>query len=395
MQRGMSGVRISHDDMKTVIVFSAQLLPVSETFILEQVRTLRDWRVVLLGRQLTLNGLTLDGFDVRFLHPPGHLHRWGFRFCQTRNLPYPPSLRRLRGIAASLVHVHFGTNAVDIWPLVRVLKLPMLITLHGYDINIHRGWWKAGYGGWHRRSYPDQLLRLAGEPNVHFLAVSESIRRRAIECGIPLNKITVHHIGVDTRTFKPESLPVAKRSKRVLFVGRLIEKKGLIYLLRAFVKVQQNVPNAELVIVGDGPLYRALKSTAADLYVRARFLGSLSHKEVRKQMGEARLLCLPSITASNGDAEGLPIVILEAQACGLPVVTSSNGGAKEGILDSETGYAVPEQDYDSLSQRLISILTDDEMASMMSHKAVMNATQRFSLTDCTARLQQVYDRVGR
>ena len=78
----------------------------------------------------------------------------------------------------------------------------MLVTLHGYDININRGWWEAGYGGPAMRNYPKRLLELASHPRVSFIAVSEAIRRRAISYGIPEEKITVRYIGVDTSKFR-------------------------------------------------------------------------------------------------------------------------------------------------------------------------------------------------
>jgi glycosyltransferase involved in cell wall biosynthesis len=136
-------------------------------------------------------------------------------------------------VSHPLLHAHFGVDAITAWPVAKALDLPMIVTLHGYDINICRKWWEAGYGGRVMRKYPSRLLDLAKEPRVRFIAVSEAVRRRAMSYGIPAEKLRVHYIGVDTKKFAPGDRSVVERERRVLFVGRLVEKKGYEYLIRA------------------------------------------------------------------------------------------------------------------------------------------------------------------
>src|SRR5699024_5679577 len=148
--------------------------------------------------------------------------------------------------------------------------------------------------------------------------------------GIPDEKVTVSYIGVDTQRFQPQGRPVTQRLKRILFVGRMVEKKAPQLLVRAFAQARKNVEDAELVMIGDGPLLEETRALAVHLGAPVTFLGTCPHSEVQKQLHQARVMCLPSVTAENGDAEGLPTVIVEAQACGVPVVTSARGGATEG-----------------------------------------------------------------
>jgi glycosyltransferase involved in cell wall biosynthesis len=171
------------------------------------------------------------------------------------------------------------------------------------------------------------LLALAAQDRVHFIAVSEAIRRRAVEYGIPPERISVRYIGIDLSRFRFGGRPLCKRRRRILYVGRMVEKKGGALLLRAYARVRATISDAELVMIGDGPLLGSYAKLADELNVPVSFLGNLPSSEVKQQIDEARVFCLPSITASNGDAEGLAIVILEAQACGVPVVTSARGGA--------------------------------------------------------------------
>jgi glycosyltransferase involved in cell wall biosynthesis len=109
-------------------------------------------------------------------------------------------------------------------------------------------------------------------------------------------------------------------------------------------------------------------------------------------MDQARVFCLPSVTANNGDAEGLPIVILEAQSCGLPVITSARGGATEGIQDGETGFAHREGDVDQLTESLVHLLNDDDLACDFSISARNRALRCFDIEHCNQLLEAIYEK---
>lgn len=380
--------------MKKVLIYKSQLLPYSETFIKEQIVALRDWHGVLIGEEILPNGLDLEGLDVRLIASPrkNALQRLASRVTRFLDIPFPGVVGCLVRENAQLLHIHFGVEAVRSWPIARALGLPVLITLHGYDINIYREWWEAGNAGRLMRDYPRRLLQIAESERVIFIAVSEAIRRRAIEYGIPAEKIIVHYVGVDTKKFAPAGLPIKQRSRRVLFVGRLVENKGCDYLIRAFAKVQRIVPDAELAVVGDGPLRAEYERLALELRCRLSFLGVLPPADVKKQMDQARVLCQPSVTIQNGASEGLPTVILEAQSCGLPVITSARGGATEGIQDSQTGFAHQERDVDQLVKSIERILNDDDLACDFSISARKRAVRCFDIERCTKLLEATYEK---
>lgn len=377
--------------MKKVIVFRYDLLPISETFIKEQILAMTHWQPTLAGYRVVQGGLKLDGLNICRL--PGFNNKWQrfhIRFCCWSGWAHGPTVRALRAINANLIHIHFGTDAVDIWPSARKLGLPILITLHGYDINIYREWWEAGHGGRHRKQYPSQLLELAREPLIHFIAVSEAIRERAIEYGIPKEKICVHHIGVNTKLFQRSSRPIDQRQKRILFIGRLVEKKGVPYLIKAFADLLQRHPDAQLTIIGDGPMRKELETLSGYLGASVSFRGALDSTEIKKEMSLARVLCLPSIRAENGDAEGFGMVILEAQAAGIPVITSARGGATEGIEDNNTGFRFKERDTTALSQYLDRLLSDASQLSLMSNAAIKFINSQFDLHNLTKELEDYY-----
>jgi glycosyltransferase involved in cell wall biosynthesis len=375
----------------TVLVYRHGLLPISETFIKEQVGAYRCWRGVLIGRRST-GGLDLGDLDVRLLRASRWpiVDRLWWRAMRLTEWAPTPIANRLRDEAPSLLHAHFGLDGVEAWPLARALDLPMVVTLHGYDINITREFWEGGGWGRRFRDYPRRLLALAAAPRVRFVAVSQAIRRGAIAFGVPAEKIDVRHIGVDIRRFAPTGRPIAQRGRNVLFVGRLVEKKGCAHLVRAMAAVKFRAPAARLTIIGDGDERASLQQLAANLGVQAAFLGAQPAATVARELEQARVLCLPSVAAANGDAEGFGQVLLEAQACGVPVVTSARGGAEEGICDGVTGFAFAEGDEFALADRLTRILIDDDLATTMSCEAAHFVSRHFDLDRCTAALEMLY-----
>jgi glycosyltransferase involved in cell wall biosynthesis len=231
------------------------------------------------------------------------------------------------------------------------------------------------------------------QKNVNFVAVSENIREAAIVAGLPAARIFVHPIGINTQNFTRNGLPIAQRRPIILFLGRLVEKKGAGYLLEAFEILRKKLPEAELVIAGDGPERRELAVRAVAIG-GVRFVGAFSREQAQALLAEARVLCLPSVTAESGDAEGLPLVILEAQASGVPVVTSARGGAVEGILDGETGYAFAERDVPTMIDRLTRLLTDAALAEKFSAAAPRFVAAKHNLHSRTAELENLYDKVS-
>jgi glycosyltransferase involved in cell wall biosynthesis len=392
-----TGIRTRAESAQTrkVLICKSVLLQYSETFILEQLHSYADWAPILVGLRRLEAGLPLERAQVLLLYgsKPTLLHDIIRKGLGEVGLSPPGFFKRLRQVGASVVHTHFATEAVAFWPVVRRLGCPLVVTLHGSDINIYRESWERGERGFGNRRYPERVLSLSRNRNVYFVAVSNAIKRRATEYGIPPERITVRHTGIDLERFTFSGVPVIARRRRILFIGRFVEKKGGEYLLRAYARIRNGVPEAELTMVGDGPLRKRFEQLAVELQIPVRFPGALGAVQVKREIDEARVLCLPSVTARNGDAEGFGMVLLEAQACGVPVVTSARGGAEEGVIDGKTGFAFAERDVDTLSERLTRILTDDDLALSMSEEARPFVKQRFDIRRCTRSLEQLYDEI--
>jgi glycosyltransferase involved in cell wall biosynthesis len=374
--------------MRQIAIYRADLLPISETFVRDQINGLRSWRPILLGAHEIKDGLLTPGVQ-REVVPAGTVFSKAWHLLL--NIPYKNLVGKLKALDVELVHVHFGMDATRIWPSVKAAGLPMLVTLHGYDINVYADVWKKGLRGQINRVYPQRLLKLAAEPNVNFLAVSEAIKNRAIVYGIPSEKILVSYIGVDVDRFSPAGLPLQLRKRRILFTGRMVEKKAPLLMVRAFAKVREIFTDAELVMIGAGPLLGAAKELAKQLGVPVEFMGAQPSNVVMKQLQEARVFCLPSVTARDGDAEGFGIVLLEAQACGVPVVTSARGGADEGILNGTTGHAFSEGDISGCVTGLLFFLSN-ELPDNAAEKIRDFTVENFHIKKHASMLESIYDK---
>jgi glycosyltransferase involved in cell wall biosynthesis len=220
--------------------------------------------------------------------------------------------------------------------------------------------------------------------------VSEYIRQQALAVGFPAERTHVHYIGVDTELFAPA---LGHPRRTVIHVARLTEKKGTRDLIAAFAQVLRGVPDAQLLIIGDGPLRDDLQQLASRLGVtdEVRFLGTLAHAETRRQVASAAVFCLPSVTARSGDSEGLPISLIEAMASGVPVVGTRHAGIPEAITDGREGYLVDEADVESLAHRLTALLSDEQLRTSCARAARERALASFDLKTNTARLESLYD----
>lgn len=161
--------------------------------------------------------------------------------------------------------------------------------------------------------------------------------------------------------------------KVVLFVGRLAEKKGVPYLIRAMQR-----SDALLVIVGSGPLESDCRSLVRELHLedKVRFAGPMPHTQLRAVYASADIFAAPSVTAENGDVEGFGLVILEAMASGLPVIASASGGITDIITDGENGLLARERDWEQLAAQINRLLDDPGLAETLS-RASLQTAQRF------------------
>lgn len=239
-----------------------------------------------------------------------------------------------------VIHAHFGPNGVRAVRLRRIGAVSgrVLTSFYGYDVNRH--WSRAGYA---------QLFR---EGDL-FTALSNHMRDTLITLGCPPDRTVIHRLGVDVDRFQPRERPQSSRLE-LLSVARLIPKKGIEYGLRAVGELVRRDVEVHYTIVGGGPLAARLQKLARELKLgdAVTFAGPQPQSTIVELMQKSDVLLAPSVTAIDGDAEGTPVAILEAQSCGIPVVSTEHAGIPEVVDDGKSGFLVPEQDVTTMASRI-------------------------------------------
>jgi colanic acid/amylovoran biosynthesis glycosyltransferase len=197
----------------------------------------------------------------------------------------------------------------------------------------------------------------------------------------------VHDYDNDKNDKKTETIPDS-----VLTVGRLEEKKGYRYALEAIAIVKETIPSIQYYIIGEGTLRAELVRYAEELGVSdcCHFLGAQDADTVRAYYQTRAAFMLASVTAANGDMEGQALVLQEAQASGLPVVSTLHNGIPEGVIPDETGFLVPEKDSAALAEKLIVLLRDAPLRERMGEAGRRFIAGKYDMARVVARLHDLY-----
>lgn len=337
--------------------------------------------------------LTMVRFSAWFLrqwlHTPQVLH-------MLKRPPYQGYPGVLPGLALALplarrppfdvVHCHFGTNGLILWRMRQagLLPAPVVCTFHGDDATV----------------IPHEL----GETCYSGLfetfeactAGSEFLCNHLRKLGAPSERVHCLPLGVNLKqfAFEPRHGPRGDLL-RLLSVGRLVEGKGLAYGLRAAALLKQRGIRLYYEVVGDGPLRDELAGQAAQwgLAAEVRFAGRRPHHELVKHYAEADLLLHPAIPDSRGSQEAQGLVLLEAQACGLPVVATRVGGIPESLPPEAADLLVPPGDAAALAERILHLLGDLRLWSALSQAGRRHVCDRFDMQPYVLRLEQLLARV--
>jgi colanic acid/amylovoran biosynthesis glycosyltransferase len=278
------------------------------------------------------------------------------------------------------MHVHFANKAARLADLAQRMGGPTYsVTAHAKDI-------------YHRQVRVRDLREILGRAK--FIATVSEENRRYL--GSVLEGRGTVHLVSNSVDLERLGRPEARRPEPalVLAVARLIEKKGLIDLIRACVLLHEKSVPVRLELIGDGPLRQELEAAAVRAGIDVRFLGSLPREEVVRQYRRAAVFCLPSTVASSGDRDGLPTSVLEAMALGVPVVTTALNGLAEAVIDGRTGLAVPERSPRDLAAAILRLLSDPELATRLSREARRHVEASFSVANSASRLQSLFTEVS-
>lgn len=266
------------------------------------------------------------------------------------------------------VHAHFGTDAATVALLAHEIEgISFNLTLHAFDV--------------FRADVDRRLLTRKINASRYTVTVSE-FNRQWLVCNLPgvdADRIRVCYNGVDLERFTPPSSP--RHPGRIAAVGGLIEKKGFVHLVRAAARLRDAGRRVRCTIVGTGPEERCLKGEIAahKLDGVVELAGPLRQDQVRELSQTAACCVLPCIEASDGNADALPTVLLEALACGCPCVSTRLSGIPEIVEDGVSGLLVPPGDEAALAEAIEAVLADGDLASRLARHGRRRAEERFDI----------------
>lgn len=338
----------------------------------------RPWQAIRLA------ALTRRGLGWRRLAWP---HARSLNFL--RHGPSAASLRFFFDTLAcagrppfDIIHCHFGPNGL------RGLALSDIGALHGKLVTSFYGYDVSEFPQ-QRRSNPYTKLFARGD---RFLAISQEMRQKLVELGCEPNRILVQPLGVKPRMFAPARLSAPGRPVRILSIGRMVPKKGIEYGLMAVAALIREETNIEYVIIGDGPLRRKIESFVEDLGLGSivRLVGWALRPEIVRALGDADILLAPSVTSESGDQEGTPVVIMEALAAGVPVVSTWHAGIPEVVRDGFSGFLAPERDVPRLVNALQLLIRNPEWRARMGAQGRASIEERHDIGKLNNRLLEIY-----
>ena len=307
--------------------------------------------------------------------------RWGMRKLLGRTVASQDTdalIHFLKSHRINAVLAEYGPTAVTVMDACREAGVPLISQFHGFD------------------AYRDSVLTDLGPSYKHLfqasaavVGVSKHMFDQLITLGAPRERLFHNACGAEIGELA--SAAVEGAAPRFVMVGRLVEKKAPFVSLLAFSSLLKDVPEAELVIIGDGPLKGPCQQLAKALGVdrRVTFKGAQPHNVVMDTLAGVRCFIQHSVRAPDGDMEGTPVGVLEAMGMGLPVVATRHGGIQDIIADGETGLLVDEYDADAMYVAMREIAIKPAYARQLGEKARAAVLENWTSEKSVGRLWDI------
>lgn len=283
----------------------------------------------------------------------------------------------------SLIFAHFAPCGIRSLPSAQLLQLPLITMFHGCDLS---NWLQFPF-------YRVKLHQLFNRGDA-FVVATRYMKKKAIDLGCLEEKIHVIPYPVPILLKTPEE----KRSQnnrpvRFIHVGRLQEKKGILYSLRAFAKICSIYPDSDFVVIGEGPQRTEAERLSQELEIanKVHFLGSLLFDEVKEELFKADIYVQHSITADDGDTEGFGVSLAEASSSFLPVVATRHNGFPEVILNEKTGFLVPERDIEAMVQGMKRLVESPQLRAQFGRAGHAFVKGRFSNDSVSRAYKSFFD----
>jgi len=380
-----------------VLHLMRKFLPHTATFIRNQIAAAERYRPAVLYAErvesATLESLPPSLAAIRAVRPGVEAQLYD----KFRRLG-PGSIAAAEGVlkgGPALAHVHYGVDALVFQKALKNTQTPTIVSFYGYDCSTFPNRWK----GWGKTLLQRYVFN---HPAVKLItAMSPDMQADLLALGCPQEKLRVHYHGVPTGMWAkvPEMhVPASNGQVRFTIISGLSEKKGHLPLLEAFAIAQAKSSNTLMLnIVGEGDMRPQIEQTITRLNIEGVTLsgrmvyGSPIHLEI---LAQTDVFVHPSITAANGDKEGIPGALLEAMAAGLPVISTMHAGIPYIIESGKTGLLVPEHNIDALAEAMLQVATNAEKREQMGAAARAYAIGTLDIQARQNALENLYDEIA-
>lgn len=274
------------------------------------------------------------------------------------------------------LHAQFAHIPTDIAMYASLLsEIPFSFTSHANDL-FERGW----------------LLKEKVERARFSITISKYNRDFLVKKGAPKEKIHIIHCGVDSGSFNPHIRELLNEIPKIGTVGRMVEKKGFDTLIDACEILKKKKQSFHLEIAGAGPLFNDLQRQIINknLSEEISLIGPLPHASIPDWLKKKDIFVLPCKKDKQGDMDGIPVVLMEAMAMGVPVISSRISGIPELVEDGITGLLIDEDDPEALSLSMAKIISDKHMRGMITKNAIKKVKQEFELSKNVTHLSNLF-----
>lgn len=279
--------------------------------------------------------------------------------------------KRLKAGSYDLIHAHWVIPQGLVCALANRFfnrkSTPILCTSHGADLYSLNNF------------LCEKLKRWTIKESAFLTVVSRAMLNDYLERGIDKSKLTVISMGVDLKSLFVPASGIKRLKNRIIFVGRMVEKKGVPNLIEAMKIVAASNPDIELLLVGDGPLRKAIAVQVEDsgLTKNIVFNGAIGNDRLPALYSTASVAVVPSIIDRQGNQEGLGLVMVEAMGCGCAVVASSLEPIKDVIVDGVTGLLSTPGNSRELAEKILLLLTDPALCRRIADQGQQSVRSKF------------------
>jgi len=379
-----------HYSTKKVLIYNTSFFAVSETFIYHQVKALSEEYEIHLIASKFLNPQNYDdptSEKINIHRSRGFINRVTEKFLNTRLFDiksYQAFKKIFRENRYKAIHAHYGTKAVEILPIAKWYKVPLVVSFHGADAS------RTLQIEQYRKKLP-ALFDYASD-----IIISSEHMAENLDLEDWSDKVHVIPYGVNLSEFNvydEPNIPTTTDQKiKILHVGRIVGKKGVPDLIKVFEQLSRDYKHLELHLAGDGEEMEECRKLVEHfgLNGKVQFYGSVTHSKVRELLEEADIFVLNSRIDAQGDMEGTPNTILEAMCMGKPVVSTRHAGIPFVIEHGENGLLADERDNRELKNAIERMISDPELRKQLGTEARKTILESYSLDGMKEKIQKVF-----